>query len=143
MKYIEADFFNYSHPYYLGNHEVFEVKLSGKKIIKENGKDFYSYFNNYLNQVNKYFTYLTDPINFIEIENKLDIKIQDFDYTMLFSRNEYVNVYSEKIFNKINSLPFNMRMITYDDLINRFERFYERTKKFGVRWITTPSLQHS
>ncbi len=137
-KYIEADFINYAYPFYLDNPEIFEVKRPEKKIIRKNNKGFYSHFNSYLDQVSKYYTYLTDPINIVEIEDKLDtdrlkINYKRFDYTMLFSRSEHADECIEQIGNKIDSLPFKMKMLTYDELINRFERFYERIKKYGVR----------
>jgi len=132
-KYIEGDFINYSHNYYFENPEVFEVKRPEKKVVKKDNRGVYSHFNRYLNQVSKYHSYLTDQKNVKEIESKLDIRYQNFDYTMLFSRSEYVDDYIGLINNKIDILPFKMKLITYDELINRFERFYERTKKFGVR----------
>jgi hypothetical protein len=132
-KYIEIDFVNHAYPYLSDNPEAFEIKRPEKELMQKNKKGFYSHFNQYLNQVHKYYQYLSSEENRRQIESKLNIKYQPFDYTMLFSRREFVEEYTDLIDTQTKTLPFQLNLITYDELIDRFERFYYRTKKYGVR----------
>jgi len=131
-KYIEVDFINHPHSYLFDNPEAFEIKLPEKKIIRKDGKNVLSHFDRYLNQVNKYQSYLTDEKNINEIKDRLKENFHPFDYTMLFSRQEFVDDYSEMINQRLDTLPFKLKFITYDHLINRFEKLYERTKKYRI-----------
>lgn len=132
-KYIEIDFINHSYSYISDSPEAFEIKRPEKELLHKNKIGFYSHFNQYLNQLTKYHLYLSDKNNVSQIKKKLDIEHQPFDYTILLSRREFVEEYKYLIEPYISSQPFQMKLITYDDLINRFERFYDRTKKYGIR----------
>lgn len=131
-KYIEVDFLNFPFEYYFENPEVFEVKRYEKKLFNSRREKPYAHTNRYIKQVDKYYKYLTDPENSSEIKKKLETENTNFDYTMLFSRNDYWEEFQYEISKDLDVLDFNLRILTYDQLIERFERLYERTKRYGV-----------
>ena len=75
----------------------------------------------------KYYDYLSDPNNKQEIKKRLDEFINAFDYTLLIGRKETEeeNLYNLK--KLINSSKINI--LTYDDLIERYDQARERIKK--------------
>ncbi len=126
-KYIEPDFINMPHNYYLGLPEVFEVKNPNQNIYKKDG-NLYSNTVKAIKQVNqKYYNYLNDDKNKNEIKNRLDEFPDSFDYTLLIGRkeNREENLYNlEKLINKSK-----INIITYDDLIERYDQVRERIKR--------------
>ncbi|MDQ2718359.1 MAG: DUF4263 domain-containing protein [Bacteroidota bacterium] len=126
-KYIEPDFINIPYNYYLGLPEVFEVKNPNQNIHRNDGNPFSNTLKA-IKQVNrKYYDYLSDPNNKQEIMKRLDEFINAFDYTLLIGRKETKeeNLYNlEKL---INSSKINI--LTYDDLIERYDQVRERIKR--------------
>ncbi len=131
-RYIEADFLNFPFQHYFENPEVFEVKRYEKNFYNSRKNMPYAHYKRYIGQIDKYFKYLNDPINAEEIQKKLKEKGQNFDYTLLFSKSDYWEEFRNEIKKDLEVLDFNLNIITYDALIERFERLYERTKRFGV-----------
>jgi len=131
-KYIEVDFLNFPIQHYYENPEVFEVKRYEKKFFSSRRGKPYAYYNSYIKQLEKYHNYLTNSQNAEEIKKKLDFGNINYDYTMLFSRSEYWEEFKYEIQKDLEVMDFNLRILTYDQLIERFERLYERTKRYGV-----------
>lgn len=126
-RYIEPDFINIPHNYYLGLSEVFEIKNPNQNIFKKD-QTLYSNTVKAIKQVNKkYYGYLNDRDNKEEVKRKLGDFIHSFDYTLLIGRKGSKEENQFNLQKLINESKINI--ITYDDLVERYEIVRERIKR--------------
>lgn len=131
-RYVEPDFIFTPHSYTFDLHEIFEVKLPNHIIGRKDKSGLLKTTIKNINQVTgKYYNYFHAPQNICEIQKRISVNTNDFDYTLLIGRKRdleenYYHLKSEV--SKHNPV----QIISYDELIERFERLYERTKKYKV-----------
>lgn len=125
LKYIESDIINISHNHLDFLPEIFEVKLPNQRLVRHNKRTYYRNFTKSIDQVAiKYLNYLSNEANAPEFEKKIKIPFSKCSYTLLIGRsserdeNEYIirQTMEEK----------NITILTFDDIIERYYRMYER-----------------
>jgi hypothetical protein len=131
-KYVEPDFLNIPFSYTYDHPEIFEVKLPNHRFTRLDGSDLLKTTKNYIHQVTeKYFNYFSSEENQAEIQKRITYSLNSFDYTLLIGRKSQIEE-SKDLLDDYNQKKIIFQLISYDDLIERFERLYERTKKYMV-----------
>lgn len=131
-KYVEPDFINIPFSYTFDLPEIFEVKLPNHQISKKNGTDLLQSTKNYIHQVTeKYYDYFSSKDNKTEILKRINYPLNTFDYTLLIGKKSQLEENQEYLNNFIGN-SFFLQLISYDELVERFERLYDRTKKFMI-----------
>jgi len=130
-KYVEPDFINVPFSYTFDFPEIFEVKLPNHRFSKIDGSDLLKSTKNYIRQVTeKYYNYFSSTANQPEVLKRIQYPLNSFDYTLLIGRKSQLEENQSFLKDFQNNIYF--QLISYDDLIERFERLFERTKKYMV-----------
>lgn len=138
-RYVESDFINFKHDYSLFKDEIFEVKLPNERFITKTKiprilKQAQRYFNQVGKQYNEYFS---SDINMNEITKRLkdegiDTFSLDFDLSLLMGREEYRQENQELINQAVIYGQKKVKLITYDNLIDRHQYLHQRVTRFGL-----------
>lgn len=130
-QYVEPDFTNMAYSFYHQNPEIFEVKLPSQKLVRKDKKIFYRNTTRALNQVTlKYAGYFSDPLNIQEISRRIGYDGNHFNYTLLIGRKREKEENEEYLSNFLETKD--VKVITYDELPENFQRLYERTLRFRL-----------
>ncbi|WP_164121890.1 hypothetical protein [Sphingobacterium sp. xlx-130] len=138
-KYVESDFINFKHEYSLAKNEIFEVKLPNERFVAKTKiprilKQAQRYFNQVGKKYNNYFSY---DINMNEIAKRLkdegiDTSSLDFNLSLLMGREEYRQENQELINQALIYGQKQVKLITYDNLIDRHQYLHQRVTRFGL-----------
>jgi hypothetical protein len=121
-----------AYSFYQQSPEIFEIKLPTQRFVRINGQSLYSNASKSLNQVAlKYAGFFGDSLNCPEIEKRIGYKGNAFNYTLLMGR----KADKEENVHFINSAfkGHGIKLITYDELPDNFQKLYERTIKYCLR----------
>lgn len=130
MKYVEPDFINLAWNHSLRRNEIFEQKLPNQRLFSPKTNGISRYFKNSLNQINiKYRNYYTDTSNETQIRMGLGFVPKSFDYTLLIGRDD--DLEENKFYLEVMNAQ--AKIVTYDGLLENYQRVYRRVKRFGLR----------
>jgi hypothetical protein len=131
-KYVEPDFINIPFTYTMDLPEIMEIKLPNHRLARIDGSKLLKSTQKSISQViDKYYNYFSSPVNISEINKRVEVLTNSFDYTLLIGRRLDIEENLSKVQNYLNN-GFTFQIISYDELFERFERLYERTRKFKV-----------
>lgn len=138
-RYVESDFINFKHDYSLAKNEIFEVKLPNERFITKTKiprilKQAQRYFNQVGKKYNNYFSF---EINQEEITKRLkdegiDTFSLDYSLSLLMGREEYRQENQELINEALLYGQKRVKLITYDNLIDRHQYLHQRVTRFGL-----------
>ncbi|MFD2556039.1 hypothetical protein [Sphingobacterium tabacisoli] len=138
-RYVESDFINFKHDYSLAKDEIFEVKLPNERFItKTKIPRILKQAERYFNQVGKkYNSYFSSEVNKEEIAKRLkdegiDTFSLDFSLSLLMGREEYRQENQELINKALLYGQKRVKLITYDNLIDRHQYLHQRVTRFGL-----------
>lgn len=138
-KYVESDFINFKHDYSLAKDEIFEVKLPNERFVtKTKIPRILKQAQRYFNQVgNKYNNYFSSEINQEEIAKRLknegiDTFSLDFKLSLLMGREDDREGNQELINKGLIYGQKRVKLITYDNLIDRHQYLHQRVTRFGL-----------
>ncbi len=131
MKYVEPDFTNMPFTHYVQNPEIFEVKLPNQKFVRKDKTIFYRNTTRAINQVAlKYSGYFSNPANEAEIEQRIGYNKTQFNYTLLMGRKADKEENLEYVESVLKTK--NLKLLTYDELLENFQRLYDRTTRYNL-----------
>jgi len=131
QRYVENDFTNMAHGFYDQAPEIFEVKLPSQRLVRLDKKLFYRNTEKAIEQVTlKYAGYFSDPRNREEIYRRIGYKGNSFDYTLLIGRKRDKEENEEFLSRAFGNL--NLRLLTYDEIPDNYQRLYERTMRYRL-----------
>lgn len=137
-KYEEVDFLNIARPNMPTNDELFEVKLPNQRFFSKTNQAVLRQADKYFRQIgNKYYDYFSNQVNKDEITGRLkkhdvQLKSQDFNYTVLMGMDEDKFQNLAGLENQMGFLNTNVRLLTYDDLVKRHHHLHLRVTRFGI-----------
>jgi hypothetical protein len=140
QKYVEPDFVNlpYSHSFY--SPQIFEIKLPNQRLVNLNGQ-ISRYFKNSTGQVGtKYMNYFLNKngnreqiikgLNQQELKN---FESQNFVHRLLIGRQRDKDENQEIINDYLLTKRYKIDIITYDELLSKYQMIYDRVNRFGLK----------
>jgi len=130
-QYVEPDFTNIPYKFYDQLHEIFEVKLPNQQLVRASKKVFYRNTTRAFNQIGlKYRQFFQAVENSPEIKKQIDYSGHSFQYTLLIGRKREKQENAAVLAQTIGEL--NLRLLTYDELLENYQRLYERTLRYNL-----------